>query len=162
MFAARRALFSPSISLRQFSVSPARPASYVPRTATSKYTPTKPVARAAASRATGQGNPDIVEGLPSTADEIDVDALMGDAPSRTSSSVPARAVENGGGLSLDAQFGDEVPEPSGDQKPTDWYTSYHGLSVQPFPKEAAEILMAPIEPLDVEIKPGELVIWRSC
>jgi hypothetical protein len=162
MFAARRALFSPSVSLRKFSTSPARLATYQPRTAPSRYAATKTVARAATSEATGQGNPDIVEGFPSTADEIDVDAIMGGTPSRASSSVPARAVENGGGLSLEAQFGDEVPEPSGDQKPTDWYTSYHGLSAQPFPKEAAEILMAPIEPMDVEIKPGELAIRRSC
>lgn len=32
--------------------------------------------------------------------------------------------------------------------------SYYGLSTEPFEKEKADILMAPIEPNDVEIKPG--------
>lgn len=43
----------------------------------------------------------------------------------------------------------EVP-PTG----TDWSKSYAGLSTEPFPKEHAEILMGPIDPMDVEIKPG--------
>jgi Mitochondrial genome maintenance MGM101 len=38
--------------------------------------------------------------------------------------------------------------------PLDWSTSYHGLSVQPFAPESAKILMEPIDPNDVEIKPG--------
>jgi hypothetical protein len=38
--------------------------------------------------------------------------------------------------------------------PLDWSKSYHGLSSQPFPKESADVLMAPLDPLDVEIKPG--------
>ena len=38
---------------------------------------------------------------------------------------------------------------------TDWSKSYFGLSTQPFAKEIAEVLMAPLDPLDVEIKPGE-------
>lgn len=38
---------------------------------------------------------------------------------------------------------------------TDWSRSYHGLSEKPFPPEVAEILMAPLDPLDVEIKPGK-------
>ncbi|THH27829.1 hypothetical protein EUX98_g6361 [Antrodiella citrinella] len=41
--------------------------------------------------------------------------------------------------------------------PTDWSKSYHGLSQQPFPKESADILLAPINPLDVEIKPDGLI-----
>ncbi|EPQ59053.1 mitochondrial genome maintenance MGM101 [Gloeophyllum trabeum ATCC 11539] len=45
----------------------------------------------------------------------------------------------------------------GDASTTDWSRSYHGLSVQPFPKEAADILMAPIDPLDIEIKPDGLL-----
>ncbi len=36
----------------------------------------------------------------------------------------------------------------------DWSRSYQGLSAEPFPKEIAEILQAPVNPLDVEIKPG--------
>lgn len=37
---------------------------------------------------------------------------------------------------------------------TDWSRSYTGLSTEPFPKEVAEILMGPVNPMDVEIKPG--------
>ena len=37
---------------------------------------------------------------------------------------------------------------------TDWSRSYAGLSMEPFPKEVSEILMAPVDPMDVEMKPG--------
>jgi hypothetical protein len=37
----------------------------------------------------------------------------------------------------------------------DWSKSYFGLSAEPFPKDATDILLAPVDPLDVEIKPGE-------
>lgn len=37
---------------------------------------------------------------------------------------------------------------------TDWSKSYLGLSAQPFPKEVADVLMAPIDPEDIELKPG--------
>jgi len=46
-------------------------------------------------------------------------------------------------------------EVMGDGSSTDWSKSYHGLSTQPFVKEVADILMAPVEPTDIEIKPGE-------
>lgn len=39
----------------------------------------------------------------------------------------------------------------------DWTRSYHGLSVEPFPKEVADILLAPTDPEDVEIKPDGIV-----
>lgn len=37
---------------------------------------------------------------------------------------------------------------------TDWSRSYHGLSQTPFPKEASDILLAPVEERDIEMKPG--------
>ncbi|KAJ3473847.1 hypothetical protein NLI96_g12793 [Meripilus lineatus] len=40
---------------------------------------------------------------------------------------------------------------------TDWSKSYSGLSQQPFSKEIAEVLLAPIEPEDVEMKPDGLI-----
>ncbi|KAF9006719.1 mitochondrial genome maintenance MGM101-domain-containing protein [Cyathus striatus] len=40
---------------------------------------------------------------------------------------------------------------------TDWSKSYHGLSTEAFSKEIADVLLAPIEPLDVEIKPDGLI-----
>jgi hypothetical protein len=38
---------------------------------------------------------------------------------------------------------------------TDWSKSYSGLSSQAFSKEIADILLAPIDPHDVEVKPGQ-------
>jgi len=39
----------------------------------------------------------------------------------------------------------------------DWTRSYHGLSAEPFSKEAAEVLMAPIPFDDVEVKPDGII-----
>lgn len=44
---------------------------------------------------------------------------------------------------------------SGDQVlPFDWSKSFHGLSIEPFASEVAEILQAPVNEGDIEIKPG--------
>lgn len=39
----------------------------------------------------------------------------------------------------------------------DWTKSFHGLSVEPFSKDAADILLAPLETDDVEIKPDGII-----
>jgi hypothetical protein len=39
----------------------------------------------------------------------------------------------------------------------DWTRSFHGLSVEPFSKDAADILLAPLESEDVEIKPDGII-----
>ncbi|KAI1007997.1 hypothetical protein K3495_g218 [Podosphaera aphanis] len=39
----------------------------------------------------------------------------------------------------------------------DWTRSFHGLSVEPFSKEAAQILMAPIPLNDIEVKPDGIL-----
>jgi hypothetical protein len=39
----------------------------------------------------------------------------------------------------------------------DWSKSYHGLASVAFPKDVADILQAPVDPLDIEMKPGEFV-----
>lgn len=41
--------------------------------------------------------------------------------------------------------------------PIDWSSSFHGLSTSAFSPEAAAVLMAPIDPQDVEIKPDGIV-----
>jgi len=43
----------------------------------------------------------------------------------------------------------------------DWSKSYHGLSSAAFAKEVAEILQAPVELLDIEMKPGEIALCFS-
>jgi len=53
-----------------------------------------------------------------------------------------------------------LPDIKGRDGTTDWSRSYSGLSVQPFSKEVADILQAPIDPLNVEMKPGEYWFLR--
>ena len=59
----------------------------------------------------------------------------------------------------------EIPQA---QKEIDWSTSYHGLSAQPFSERAAALLMRPLLPNEIEIKPGEWLSvlssrrWESC
>ena len=39
----------------------------------------------------------------------------------------------------------------------DWARSFHGLSTQAFPKEAADVLLQPITPDDIEVKPDGIL-----
>jgi len=48
----------------------------------------------------------------------------------------------------------EVILNEGTGEKVDWARSFHGLSTEPFSKEAADVLLAPVDPEDVEIKPG--------
>lgn len=48
-----------------------------------------------------------------------------------------------------------LPDVQGSDGTTDWSRSYHGLSATPFAPEVAEVLLTPIDPKDVEMKPGE-------
>lgn len=43
------------------------------------------------------------------------------------------------------------------QRQVDWTRSFHGLSAQPFSKEAADVLLAPIPFDDVECKPDGII-----
>ncbi|KAJ4405670.1 hypothetical protein N0V85_004638 [Neurospora sp. IMI 360204] len=43
------------------------------------------------------------------------------------------------------------------QKTIDWSSSYHGLSTEAFSPEVAKILMQPLDPLDVEVKPDGII-----
>lgn len=93
----------------------------------------------------GVGNPSTVQQLPSTAGEVPPQA----GSSQSQGSAP----------SIPTSF-DSLPQtPNDDSSATDWSKSYHGLSVEPFPKEAAEVLLAPIDQLNIEIKPGKLSIF---
>lgn len=55
----------------------------------------------------------------------------------------------------------EIPPPSSEafaETPndgqTDWSKSYSGLSQEAFAKEIAQVLLSPLDPLDIEMKPG--------
>jgi len=39
----------------------------------------------------------------------------------------------------------------------DWSSSFHGLGTMPFDPEIAKVLMAPIDPMDIEIKPDGII-----
>lgn len=44
----------------------------------------------------------------------------------------------------------------------DWSRSFHGLSSEPFSKEVSDALLAPVDPNDVEIKPGlSPLVWPA-
>ncbi|KAI0314466.1 mitochondrial genome maintenance MGM101-domain-containing protein [Amylostereum chailletii] len=100
------------------------------------------VARAASKTAV-QGNPETVNTLPNTADEIDPAVIA------AATSVPPETVPSSSAL-------DNFTSAPGDT-PTDWSRSYHGLSTQPFSTEISDVLLAPIEPLDVEMKPDGMI-----
>ncbi|KAH8154324.1 uncharacterized protein LAJ45_02092 [Morchella importuna] len=50
-----------------------------------------------------------------------------------------------------------VDEGLGPDKKIDWSKSFHGLSVEPFSKETADVLLAPLDPEDVEVKPDGII-----
>jgi len=97
---------------------------------------TVPVGKAALSTVPGSGvgNPEASEGLPNSAT---------DSPNRE----PVVSV-NGNGNGYGNGFG---------ELQADWSRSYHGLATHPFSSEVAEVLQAPIDPLDIEMKPDGLL-----
>ncbi|KAJ6551583.1 mitochondrial genome maintenance MGM101-domain-containing protein [Mycena capillaripes] len=63
----------------------------------------------------------------------------------------------------DLKVGTETPAstlpdvPLADNSVTDWSKSYAGLSEQAFSKDIADVLLAPLDPIDIEIKPDGLI-----
>jgi Mitochondrial genome maintenance MGM101 len=63
-----------------------------------------------------------------------------------------------GSANLKAGLSDQPKKQLDDGTPhIDWTTSFHGLSDAPFSKEAADVLLKPINPEDVEIKPDGII-----
>lgn len=54
-------------------------------------------------------------------------------------------------------FDRPVPNSDPDGQDIDWSTSFQGLADAPFSKEAAEVLMRPVDPNDVEVKPDGII-----
>ncbi|KAI9490920.1 mitochondrial genome maintenance MGM101-domain-containing protein [Zychaea mexicana] len=48
-------------------------------------------------------------------------------------------------------------EVEGEENKFNWSKSYYGLSTQPFSAEVSDILMQPLEPADIEIKPDGMI-----
>lgn len=82
--------------------------------------------------------------------EVEAEASAASA----SSSKSAPKAKNGTAPSMPKLVESIIDVNGTDDSTTDWSKSYFGLSAQPFDKEVAEILMAPVDPLDIEMKPG--------
>lgn len=88
-------------------------------------------------------------------------------------SVPVESVPSSSALQQNAPASSPFGEPNkqagtfelglenetGNTTATDWSKSYHGLSSQPFAKDVADVLLAPLDENDVEIKPGARFFW---
>ncbi|KAG1786266.1 mitochondrial genome maintenance MGM101 [Suillus plorans] len=90
--------------------------------------------------------PKVVKATASTSVADISEAVNGSIPPET---VPSSA-------SLSSPFPGDFPAAS-DIGSTDWSTSYHGLSVQAFSKDIANILLAPVDDMDIEMKPDGLI-----
>ncbi|KAL1690072.1 mitochondrial genome maintenance MGM101-domain-containing protein [Schizophyllum commune] len=64
-----------------------------------------------------------------------------DSEFKVSSEAPAREAEESGPL----------------DEHTDWSKSYSGLGTSAFPKEVTDVLLAPVDPADVEMKPDGMI-----
>ncbi|KAJ1962059.1 hypothetical protein IWQ62_003651 [Dispira parvispora] len=51
----------------------------------------------------------------------------------------------------------EISSTSTGANKIDWTTSFYGIAKAPFPKEISEVLMSPVDPADVEVKPDGLI-----
>lgn len=51
----------------------------------------------------------------------------------------------------------DTPAFPGESLETDFSTSYKGISIEPFPQRTLDVLSAPVEPSDIEMKPDGLI-----
>jgi len=84
----------------------------------------------------------------------DLTAQLDLSISRRSTGTTMTNGNGNGNHTTTSKNGHSWAEGSGDGSPSDWSRSFHGLSSQPFDKEISEILLAPVDPVDVEVKPG--------
>ncbi|KAG0210910.1 hypothetical protein BGX28_008747 [Mortierella sp. GBA30] len=84
------------------------------------------------------------------------------------SSTSSRASQNIGGedsqrssnepfTRSDAGLKDAVIGEAGSESGQDWTRSFSGMAIEPFEKEVADVLMQPLNPDDIEIKPDGLI-----
>ena len=79
----------------------------------------------------------------------------------TPNQTPSKPKPTAGAESLpSATVSEAARDYNGDGSKSDWSRSYHGLSLEPFPKETAEVLQASLNPEDIEIKPGKLTEYH--
>ncbi|KAK3994519.1 mitochondrial genome maintenance protein MGM101 [Cladorrhinum sp. PSN332] len=149
---------------RPASTTPSRSTSTTsPRPATSSYTraPSTAARKTTTTRTTtttsnpeGANPAEILDpqaAIPPSFSIADVDpALAASIPTPTTSTTPSpaftSAISNPAGA---------APAPG--QNGIDWSSSFHGLSTVPFSPETAQILMKPLDPSDVEVKPDGII-----
>lgn len=136
----------------------AKPAAYSrPATFNSASTAASRTRPAPASRPVVDEFPEDL--LPSTEPPIDDYAHLSAPPSAKVSpplsELPSENYEPLPSATASARVGNKLAgeAPVG----LDWSTSFSGLSEKPFPKEAADELLKPLTPGDVEIKPGKFL-----
>ncbi len=89
--------------------------------------------------------------IPPAATVADVDpALAAEIPTPETSSPPSPAFAA-------ALSGNGNGTANGTSPAIDWSSSFHGLSTTPFSPETAAVLMQPLNPLDIEIKPDGII-----
>ncbi|KAF8505863.1 mitochondrial genome maintenance MGM101-domain-containing protein [Russula emetica] len=95
------------------------------------------------------GNAETVDSsYPTVTREIEPNVNQSEVINNT----PAESIPSSGALTPPPLF--DAPTTG---STTDWSRSYHGLSTQPFPPEVADILLAPIDALDIEMKPDGMI-----
>lgn len=129
-------LSKPFLSSRAYAAT----RTWTPKTSTPSSKPPRVAKATASTNVAGAGNRDTIEDIPGTPELIDIEA-----------SIPPEIVPSSASL-LSPFPGDFATV--GDIGSTDWSTSYHGLSTQAFSKDIAEILLAPVDEMDIEMKPG--------
>jgi len=95
-----------------------------------------------------------------TAADLTAEDLDQPLPRRNATTTSNGNGNGNGNNAVTSNNGHSWVEGSGDGSPTDWSRSFHGLSSQPFDKEISDILLTPVDPVDIEIKPGTLLFAR--
>ncbi|EJD53668.1 mitochondrial genome maintenance MGM101 [Auricularia subglabra TFB-10046 SS5] len=83
--------------------------------------------------------------------------LYATAPAAAAEAKPATS-SSAGASSATPPYPNETPDQyGGDGSASDWSKSFSGLGAQAFPKEVADVLQAPLDPADVEMKPDGMI-----
>ena len=134
---------------RAYATATTRPAAktaYTPRTTTRTSTARASTAAEKSNAATPSDVDVPPEAYSAQPESVPSSSTLQDVsvpPTTTTSFVPAEFTES-------VTIGGSPADPNA----PDWSKSYFGLSTQPFPREVAETLLAPVDPMDVEMKPG--------
>jgi hypothetical protein len=116
-----------------------RAISYTTKNQTNQSTP-KPSPASPTTKPTPSASTPIPTGVPAS-------RLPNSTPSRATTENISKTGLSDKPLELDSPAEEKI----------DWTRSFHGLSAAPFPKEAADILLAEVEPDEVEIKPDGIL-----